>query len=173
MESENDNTPEDLKTPDSQFDTSKDHADVKILPPIIVGGFLLVAIILEFMFGTDIFRWGAQLLLGLIGLSFGAGLMTWCIMRFINAGTELNPQTPTKVLVTDGPYSMSRNPIYLAMISLYLGVVIIFDIVWGLPLVLPLIYVLYKEVITPEEAYLERKFGDDYLEYKNAVRRWL
>ncbi|MDH5722327.1 MAG: isoprenylcysteine carboxylmethyltransferase family protein [Alphaproteobacteria bacterium] len=168
-----DNIPEDLRPSDAQFETSEDHADVKILPPFIFGSFLILAVILEIFMGANLFRWSAQLVLGLTGLSFGAGLMTWCVMRFINAATALNPKKPTSTLVTDGPYCMSRNPIYVAFISLYLGIVFIFDIVWGLPLLLPMIYIVRRFVITPEEAYLERRFGEEYETYKKTVRRWL
>tara|TARA_B100001989_G_scaffold243569_1_gene211400 strand:- start:937 stop:1461 length:525 start_codon:yes stop_codon:yes gene_type:complete len=171
-EEKDDTPPEDSSTPEDDFEQSGDHADVKILPPFLTLGILALAVILELIAGESFLRWGAQLVLGMIGLSFGSGLMTWCIMRFINAGTALHPHQPSTNLVTDGPYGLSRNPIYVAYISLYLGVVLIFDIVWGLPLVIPLIYAFNRFVIDEEETYLTRRFGHKYEEYKASVRRW-
>lgn len=148
------------------------HAGVIILPPYLYGGFLLLAIILEFMWGMDFFAWGAQLALGILLISFGAGLTTWCVELFSKVGTPLPPNKPTRELVTKGPYGFSRNPIYVALSAIYLGLCVVFDLIWGVLLIVPLIYILKKFVIEKEENYLETHFGQSYLAYKNRVRRW-
>lgn len=163
-----DETDEDL-----QYDTLPDNAGVKILPPFIYLGFLLLAIILEISMGVNLFAWGAQLAIGVLLMSFGAGIMTWCFSLFNNMGTNLPPNMPTLTLVTEGPYRISRNPIYLGMTSLYLGICIAFDLVWGVALVVPLVYIIRTYVIDREEAYLSRKFKDEYTEFCASTRRWI
>lgn len=158
---------------DAQYDAPPDHAGVQIMPPVIFLGFLVFAIILEFFMGADIFRWSAQLTIGILLLSSGSGLISWCFFLFSNKGTNLSPNQPTITLVTDGPYRISRNPIYLGMSCLYLGTVILFDILWGLPLFIPLIYIINSQVIVLEEKYLSRKFRGVYSEYCTSTRRWL
>lgn len=158
---------------DDGADDDQDHPGIFIKPPYIFAAFFMLAVVLEYFWGVDIFRWGAQLTIGVLLMSFGAGTLTWCVMRFGNAQTNLSPSRPAHALVTDGPYHISRNPIYLSMIAIYLGLVVVFDIVWGLVLLVPLIYVIKTFVIEKEEAYLERRFGEEYLEFKASTRRWL
>ncbi|VAV86616.1 hypothetical protein MNBD_ALPHA06-2130, partial [hydrothermal vent metagenome] len=76
-------------------------------------------------------------------------------------------------LLVFGPYKFSRNPMYAGMALIYLGVVLILGSGLGLVLMLPLIWIMNRYVIAGEEAYLSRKFGSDYVEYQNKVRRWL
>jgi protein-S-isoprenylcysteine O-methyltransferase Ste14 len=75
--------------------------------------------------------------------------------------------------VTDGPFRYTRNPIYVALTLFYLGIGVVLNALWVLLLIVPLIVVMQLGVITREERYLERKFGDEYLRYKARVRRWL
>jgi protein-S-isoprenylcysteine O-methyltransferase Ste14 len=80
---------------------------------------------------------------------------------------------PTTVLVTEGPFRYSRNPIYLALTLLYLGVAFLVNAWWILLLVVPVLLVIRYGVIAREEVYLARKFGDAYRQYTTQVRRWL
>jgi protein-S-isoprenylcysteine O-methyltransferase Ste14 len=77
------------------------------------------------------------------------------------------------VLITDGPYRFSRNPSYVALTLLYLGVGIILNNGWIWLLVVPVLLVMDLRVVRKEERHLETTFGEDYLRYKAAVRRWL
>lgn len=56
---------------------------------------------------------------------------------------------------------------------LYVGIALLFNALWALLLLLPLIVVVQNGLIKREEHYLEQKFGDEYLRYKAGVRRWL
>lgn len=149
-----------------------DHPNVKIIPPMIYALTFLAAFLMEMVVGTDFFRWGAQLLAGLFFLSFGTGLMTWSVAILIRSGTNVPTYMPTKKIVTRGPYSFTRNPIYIGLTCVYVGFAFLFDIVWAFIFIGPLIYFITKYVIFREEEYLEKKFGDVYLEYKADVRRW-
>ena len=89
------------------------------------------------------------------------------------ANTPFDVRKPSTEIVTSGVFQRSRNPIYLGMLLLYTGIAILANSLWILILVLPFAIILQKGVIEPEEAYLEQKFGDEYLRYKARVRRWI
>jgi protein-S-isoprenylcysteine O-methyltransferase Ste14 len=92
---------------------------------------------------------------------------------FRRAGTTPNPTKPTSALVIWGPYRFTRNPMYVGMAVLYCGGTLLLNDPWPLAF-LPLVMALVqRRVIAREEAYLERKFGDEYRAYKARVRRWI
>lgn len=151
----------------------RDHPDLPVLPPVIFGAALLAALVFEIFAGGNLFRFGAQLAIGVLLMSLGAGVLSWCFSLFVNEGTNIVPTKPTTALIDAGPYAYSRNPIYLAMCCVYLGLTVLFDIIWGFaffPLVIVAVNFL---VIAREEAYLEEKFGQKYRDYCARVRRWL
>ena len=76
-------------------------------------------------------------------------------------------------LISTGVYRITRNPMYVGMALLQTGIGIGFANGWIISLVPPVLAIIYATAIRPEEAYLERKFGDPYTEYKRSVRRWL
>ena len=80
---------------------------------------------------------------------------------------------PTAAIVVRGPFRFSRNPIYLAMLLLQLGVGIWANSLWFFGLASLFVMFLWWGVISREERYLERKFGAEYVSYKAGVRRWL
>jgi protein-S-isoprenylcysteine O-methyltransferase Ste14 len=95
------------------------------------------------------------------------------ILAFRRAGTSPNPWRPTTAMVTGGPYRLSRNPMYLGFTLLYLGAACWANSLWLL-LFLPVILALMQQlVILREERYLERRFGAEYVGYRNRVRRWI
>ena len=75
--------------------------------------------------------------------------------------------------MTDGLYSFSRNPIYLALSAIYAGIGFLAGNIWILALLGPTLAVVRIGVISREELYLEGKFGRRYTDYKGSVRRWL
>ena len=92
---------------------------------------------------------------------------------FFRARTHLIPNRPANALVMAGPYRFTRNPMYVSLTAVYLGVCVLMLSLWAL-LLLPLVLmVIYTKVIAPEEAYLERRFGGEYAHYRKRVRRWL
>ncbi len=91
----------------------------------------------------------------------------------IRAGTSPDPSKPTTKIVIDGPFRFSRNPIYLSFTVIYVGITFSTNAVWPL-LLLPLaILVVRRGVIDREERYLEEKFGQEYMQYRARVRRWV
>ena len=87
-------------------------------------------------------------------------------------GTTANPKKASQVLATGGPFQFSRNPIYLAMTGLYVGLALLINSYWPLTLLVPLLALMEWGVIRREEHYLAEKFGEPYTCYKTKVRRW-
>jgi len=107
-------------------------------------------------------------LVGAAGLLAASAL--WAMRR---AGTNVSPNAPSTALVVEGPFRVSRNPVYLAGALLLVGVATLNNALWVL-LLLPLaLIVVQRGVVAREERYLERRFGAEYLAYKARVRRWV
>ena len=144
-------------------------------PPLLFLAALLLGFALDHLLPlpfplprTDLHRIIAGFLF-LVGIAvFAAG-----IRNFFNAGTPVQGTGPTRTLVTTGIHSWSRNPIYLGMFLVYGGIGIAVRSPSILILTLPLAIAIRYGVIAREEAYLERRFGDTYRDYKARVRRWL
>jgi protein-S-isoprenylcysteine O-methyltransferase Ste14 len=100
-------------------------------------------------------------------------LMATAASTLLRGHGTLNTTAPSHALVTAGPYRVSRNPLYLALVLLYRGLACLLGVVWALPLLLPLVVYTQVGVIAREERYLERAFGDAYRSYRSRVRRWL
>jgi protein-S-isoprenylcysteine O-methyltransferase Ste14 len=152
-----------------------DVAGVIALPPLIFLGFLAAAAVLEAVVPLPVlatytlarYLAGAALAVaGFLSIFMAAG-------RFQAAGTNIPPTLPATALVVDGIYRRTRNPIYLGMTLVFLGLSVAAGSVWAIGLVVPLVWVVNTGVIAREERYLERKFGDAYRAYKARVRRWV
>lgn len=157
--------------------SARDHAGVLAPPPIIYGGTALLAIALHWLipkslpeiFMIEEVRHGAGPVLAVLSVA----LAMISIRRFRKAGTNVPPWLPATTIVETGPYRFTRNPMYLGLAGLYLGIGLIVGSLWFAVLFIPLIIVMQRGVILREEVYLARKFGDDYLTYKARVRRWI
>lgn len=99
----------------------------------------------------------------------------WSLLLFFKKRTTPNPMKPdnTSGIVKTGLYKISRNPMYVGLLTILTGYAIWLGSFTPF-LVLPLFYWLITQMqIKPEEVILEKKFGKDYLDYKDSVRRWL
>jgi len=92
---------------------------------------------------------------------------------FRRRGTAVEPWKPSTVLINEGPYRFSRNPIYLGFAITYVGLAVAMDSWVVLLMLLPCIAVVDRLVIAREERYLAAKFGAPYDAYRQKVRRWL
>jgi protein-S-isoprenylcysteine O-methyltransferase Ste14 len=117
----------------------------------------------------DLVHWIIAGSLILIGLALAAA----GIRNFSRAGTPVPTNEPTRALVTTGVHGWTRNPIYLGMFLVYGGIGLAARSPWILIFTLPLALTIRYGVVAREEAYLERRFGDPYRDYKTRVRRWL
>jgi protein-S-isoprenylcysteine O-methyltransferase Ste14 len=103
----------------------------------------------------------------------GSALAAAGIRNLSRAGTPVPTNEPTRALVTTGIHGRTRNPIYLGFFLVYVGIGIVVRSPWILILTLPLAIAIRYGVVAREEAYLERRFGDAYRDYKARVRRWV
>jgi protein-S-isoprenylcysteine O-methyltransferase Ste14 len=111
--------------------------------------------------------------LGGIVFALAVVLFAWAVTSMTRAGSNVPTSMPSKTIVASGPYRFTRNPIYLGMMLSLIGLAIAFDSVWSLVALAVFFLVIRYGVIAREEAYLERKFGDVYRNYRAHVRRWL
>jgi len=146
---------------------------VKLPPPLLFLSFILLA-------GLAHYWWPLSLSNGIgvkiVAVTFIlAGLVSVLMIKlsFDKVNTEIEPWKPTSVIVSDGFFAYSRNPIYLALCVITVGVGLYLDSVWVMLSFLPAAVAVYFVAIKKEEAYLEQKFGEDYLKYKQNVRRWI
>ena len=150
-------------------------AGVIARPPLLFLAALLLGLVLDrllpcaFTLPGDSVQWTVAGCLVLIGLALAAS----GIRNFARAATPVPTNEPTSALVTTGIHRWSRNPIYLGLFLLYGGIGIAARSPWALMLTLPLAITVRYGVVAREEAYLERRFGDAYRDYKARVRRWL
>ena len=111
-----------------------------------------------------------------IAIMITAGsLDLWSLFLFLKKHTTANPMKPqnTSGIVTTGLYKISRNPMYVGLLTILTGYAVWLGSLTPF-LMLPVFYALITEMqIKPEEIILEQKFGDEYLNYKNRVKRWL
>jgi protein-S-isoprenylcysteine O-methyltransferase Ste14 len=105
--------------------------------------------------------------------ALGFALAIWAITTFRRAGTRVETTKPTTAIVSTGPYGFTRNPIYLGMFLGQTGLAVGFNSLWLLATLVAFYLVVRYGVVAREEAYLERKFGGAYLDYKSRIRRWL
>lgn len=149
------------------------NAQVIAPPAALLVGVLLTGFILDFIWPIGFVPAGYSLPAGFALIFVAVNLMTFAAREMIRIKTTLSMQTPSTDLATESAFAWSRNPIYLGMVLLCGGVAVFTDSLWTLLLSLALAAVLQKGVIEPEEAYLERRFGQRYLAYKARVRRWI
>lgn len=111
--------------------------------------------------------------IGLVPLVLGVVSAISGARSFAQAGTPVRPFREAKALVTDGIFRVSRNPMYLGLISTLLGVAILLGTLGAFLPVPVFFFVLQHWFVRPEEELLERLFGEYYRDYRRRVRRWM
>jgi protein-S-isoprenylcysteine O-methyltransferase Ste14 len=105
----------------------------------------------------------------IVGISF----IVMARREFARYGQSTEPGHPTSKIVTTGVFSISRNPLYLGIVSTLSGIALALNFLWVLVLLIAAILLCQYILIAPEERYLQNKFGKEYLGYTASVRRWL
>ena len=162
--------------PAGQHGTDTGTAGVIARPPLLFLAAFLIGFVLDRLLRVPFAVPGIDRVHWIIGGSLiviGLALAATGIRNFSRAGTPVPSIKPTRALVTTGIHGRTRNPIYLGMLLLYVGIGVAAHSPWTLILALPLAITLRYGVVAREEAYLERRFGDVYRDYKASVRRWL
>jgi protein-S-isoprenylcysteine O-methyltransferase Ste14 len=110
---------------------------------------------------------------GIVLVGCGLWIVVWAARLFSRAGTPIKPFEPSTHLVTGGPYRITRNPMYLGMVTGLIGVAVLFGTLSPFLVIPAFVYVIQRLFITREEAALLTTFGEDYLTFRSRVRRWI
>lgn len=151
----------------------KSGAGVKFPPPLIFLGVILVAYVIDFIQPLRIAETSWIMLVGIVPVALALIIIMTAFLSFRRVKTHIEPWKPTSTIVSGGIFGISRNPIYLAFCCANIGIGMILNSWWVLLGFMPTAILIYLIAIKPEEIYLERKFGKEYLQYKSTVRRWL
>jgi protein-S-isoprenylcysteine O-methyltransferase Ste14 len=153
-----------------------DTSGVRVFPPLVAAAGILLGLGLTMLWPVPLAEPPTtRVLLGLGALFVVAFLLLAATanLTFRRAGTPANPYAATTALTVQGPYRLSRNPMYLGLVLLVLGIALVMNSMWLVLLAVPVMLLLRNLVILREERYLEDKFGDEYRAYRQRVRRWL
>jgi protein-S-isoprenylcysteine O-methyltransferase Ste14 len=118
---------------------------------------------------SGVARYGTAAALLAIGLFLGGS----ALRSFARTGQDPKPWETTPEIIATGIYRFTRNPMYLGMGLLQAGIGVALANAWVVALVPITWLVIYQIAIRHEEAYLGRKFGSVYADYKRTVRRWV
>jgi protein-S-isoprenylcysteine O-methyltransferase Ste14 len=154
-------------------DAATDRARIIAPPPVIYLGVLGLGLLLEWLWPTRLLTWPLAVAVGAAIIICGAIALTVAIRTLLRARTPVDPYKATTKIVTDGLFRFSRNPIYVSDMLLYVGLSLALNVWWALALTPIVVWITNTGVIAREEVYLEHKFGNDYRQYKQHVRRWL
>jgi protein-S-isoprenylcysteine O-methyltransferase Ste14 len=150
------------------------HAGVHFPPPFVYAGGLLAGWILH--------RWRPLFIASepwVRDAGAIAGIVVWlalflsALVTFRRARTTLIPNRPAAAFVTTGPYRLTRNPMYVSLVALYVGVTFMINSWWPLILLPLVVLTIDRMVITREERYLASAFPGEFEAYTQRVRRWL
>jgi protein-S-isoprenylcysteine O-methyltransferase Ste14 len=145
----------------------------KLIPPKFLNGFLVLAIGLHFIIPIRQIINSPYTFLGFIIIFLGIALDIWSVIVLKKNNTTTDFDTKSTRLVTNGPFSISRNPIYLSGVILSLGISILLGSLITFVFPIALFMILNKYHIPFEEMKLKKTFGPEYLKYKQRVRRWI
>ena len=153
----------------------KDNPGVFIPPPILYAIVFVSGIFLQknFPLSLSFFKSNLSTACGIGFIVIALLFIVNGIRQFILSRNTLITVKPAASLQTTGIYAISRNPMYVGLITLYIALSFLVGNWWNLLLLPVLILVIYFIVIRKEEKYLERAFGTMYTRYKQKVRRWI
>jgi len=154
---------------------TSDSPGVYIPPPLFYILIFLAAIFIQrkFPITDSFFHMQMAKLVGTLFIVTALLFMATSLRKFIQSRNTLILFKPASSLQTKGVYGISRNPMYLGLGMLYLGLTCLIGNWWNI-LLLPFLFLILQEyIIKKEEKYLQRAFGEEYLLYSSKVRRWL
>ncbi len=150
-----------------------DHAQVMVPPPLIFLGYLIGALVVNWVVPfPEPWTFALRIVGGAMAIA-GFFLAGSAISQMRKVHTSPDPRHAVTALVIGGPYRFTRNPIYLGFLLIYLGFSMAAGTLWGWLGSPFLIWSVTNSVIQPEEVYLENKFESQYREYRSHVRRWI
>jgi protein-S-isoprenylcysteine O-methyltransferase Ste14 len=146
--------------------------NTKIHPPLLAAALILITLILHFVLPEERLV-GWHHVIGLLLVAAGVGLCTFAAAIFQARDTTKNPYGEPGTFVVQPPYTWTRNPMYLGFTTALLGLAVFFSSIVMLLAPIAFFIVIDRMVIPREEETMERLFGQQYVDYKNRVRRWI
>lgn len=149
---------------------------VPVPPPLLFAMALLLGIVVHRILPVAAAPPSALPFLRLVGifLSISSGVLAAAAFVTLDRHhTTFRTDRPVSALVTSGPFRSTRNPMYLSLAILIAGVSALVNSLWPLALLVPVIVVVQRLAIAPEERYLAELYGSAYGQYCRRVRRWL
>lgn len=153
--------------------SDKKGAAVKFPPPAIFVSLILAGAGIQSVFPVALGIPESLQIIGYVLVIAGVAIAIIVSGAFRRVGTAIEPWKPTTAIVTTGIYAWSRNPIYAGFCLINMGIGVATNSLWIYVSFIPAAFLVYVVAIAKEEAYLEEKFGEEYLAYKNRVRRWI
>jgi len=152
-----------------------DHPSIhrNVHPPIIAATYIGIAILLGWLVPFSLPTISSIKMVGFGIVVIGLVLGFSAFNEFRKAHTTLDPHGSVKTLVTQGIYQITRNPIYLGFLLMVIGFPLNSGYYSGLVVAPFFMVTMNRLVIEKEEAYLEKKFQEEYTGYRSKVRRWL
>ena len=159
----------------AQTNSGERGAHVRFPPPLVFLLSLLVGVAIDrYVTAAPIpIDRSVRIALGLLIVLGGIGLLASSRIYFVRTGQSVIPWKPTPELIFRGPYTFTRNPMYVGMTLLQIGLGIALNNRWIAAFALPALLVVHIIAVRPEEQYLSDKFGDSYRAYLTRVRRYI
>jgi protein-S-isoprenylcysteine O-methyltransferase Ste14 len=144
-------------------------------PPLIYAVIFLTAVFIQKKISIDdhFFKSRMAPVIGILFLLVAVYYSVRSITQFIQTKNTIIPNKPAESLQTTGIYHTTRNPMYLSLVMVYLGLSCLIGNWWNIILLPLLLLIIQEYIIKKEEKYLVRKFGQEYTDYCHQVRRWL
>ena len=152
---------------------NSDAPDVKIIPPLVYLAGIVIGFLANIWMPITVVSYLVTWAVGGILIICGTVLTGYAVLKFKDVGTTVRPDHAASTLVITGPYELTRNPMYLGLTVVYLGIAIAGQSVWALILFPVVLAIIQPRAIEPEEVFLEKRFGANYVNYAAKVRRWL
>ena len=152
---------------------SQDTVGFRLWPPVAVGAPLLGGWLATTWWGDPVELGGWRVPLGWLLVVAFVAWNGWSRWLFTRHDTGLLPWLTTSTMIEEGPYRLSRNPLYVGLLALYLAVALLAPTFWGLVLFPVAVLLVLWGAIVPEERFLHERFGAPYDDYRRRVRRWL
>jgi len=143
------------------------------IPPLWLLVAILIMLTLHFWLPVGRWLWPPWVHVGWLVLAAALWFMVRSVLGFCRAGTGVRPFSPVTALVENGPFRLSRNPMYVGIVGVAVGVAICLGTVTPLAVPPLLFVVLDRRFVRREEVFLRQHLGAAYDDYCARVRRWL
>jgi protein-S-isoprenylcysteine O-methyltransferase Ste14 len=150
-------------------------ARVRVPPPLVFLVFTLLGVALRYVVTPPSVP-GDRVVTIVVGAGLfvvGLAFVLSARVLFVRTGQNPAPWKPSPELIVEGPYRFTRNPMYVGLTLLDVGLGLAVHNLWISSFAIPALLIVHIFVVLPQERYLETKFGQSYRAYRARVRRYL